>query len=68
MEFYAKAPWPIGDSDKAMEQAAEIARRDAKRGAAAYRDIGAIFERSGRAELALCAAQAAQRLAPDRPQ
>ena len=35
MEFYATAPWPIGDADKAMEQAAEIARRDARRGMAA---------------------------------
>jgi hypothetical protein len=47
MEFYAKAPWPLGDADKAMEQAAEIARRDPKRGAAAYRDAGGIFEKRG---------------------
>jgi tetratricopeptide (TPR) repeat protein len=68
MEFYAKAPWPIGDSGKAMEQAAEIAKRDAKRGAAAYRDIAGIFEKAGRADLALSAEREAQRLAPGKAQ
>jgi tetratricopeptide (TPR) repeat protein len=68
MEFYAKAPWPIGDADKAMEQAAEIARRDPKRGAAAYRDAGGIFEKGGRADLAQAAEREAQRLAPGRAQ
>jgi tetratricopeptide (TPR) repeat protein len=67
MEFYAKAPWPIGDCDRAMEQAAEIAKRDPKRGAAAYRDIGGIFGRAGRADLALSAEREAQRLAPGKP-
>ena len=64
----AKAPWPIGDSGKAMEQAAEIAKRDAKRGAAAYRDIAGIFEKAGRADLALSAEREAQRLAPGKAQ
>jgi Flp pilus assembly protein TadD len=68
MEFYARAPWPIGDPDKAMEQAAEVARRDPKRGAAAYRDAGGIFAKSGRADLAQAAEREAQRLAPGRAQ
>ena len=68
MEFYATAPWPIGDADKAMEQAAEIAKRDAKRGMAAYQDIAQIFGKAGRRDRALAASQAAQRLARGRVQ
>jgi len=68
MEFYARAPWPIGDAGKAMEQAAEIARRDPRRGAAAYRDAAGIFRKAGRADLAQAAEREAQRLAPGRAQ
>lgn len=68
MQFYAKAPWPLGDPEKALELAAEIARRDPKRGAAAYKSAQALFERNGREKEAASAAQAAQRLAQGPPQ
>jgi tetratricopeptide (TPR) repeat protein len=64
MRFCAKAPWPLGDADKAMDLAAGIALRDPRRGAAAYRTIASLFGRQGRAQQALSASQAAQRLAP----
>ena len=32
MQFYARAPWPLGDKDKAREQISEIAKRDPVRG------------------------------------
>lgn len=68
VEFYAKAPWPIGDVEKAMEQAAEIAKRDPKRGIEAYREMSAIFDKDGRRESAAAAERAAQRLAQPRAQ
>jgi tetratricopeptide (TPR) repeat protein len=64
LRFYAKAPWPLGDADKALAQAAEIARRDPKRGLAAYQALTALFEKAGDKQEALSAAQAAQKLAP----
>ncbi len=64
VEFYAKAPWPLGDSDKAMELASQLARRDAKRGSAAYLKIAGFFESQGQADRARAASEAAQRLAP----
>jgi tetratricopeptide (TPR) repeat protein len=63
MRFCAKAPWPLGDPDRALAQAAEIAKRDPKRGSAAYRLIAALFEKQGRTRQALYASQASQRLA-----
>lgn len=63
MRFYAKAPWPLGDPEKALLQAAEIAKRDPKRGASAYLAIAAVFEKAGRRQLALSATKAAQDLA-----
>lgn len=68
MEFYARAPWPIGDADKAFEMAAEIAARNPKRGADAYRLIATLFEKAGRPDRAQSARAAAQRLAaPAKP-
>ncbi len=67
MRFYAKAPWPLGNADRALALAAQIARADPKRGAAAYRAIQGTFERGGRAAEAQAAAKAAQSLAPGRP-
>lgn len=64
MQFYAKAPWPLGDADKAVAMAADIAKADPKRGAAAYRSIAAFFDKAGRHDRALAALQEAQRLAP----
>jgi tetratricopeptide (TPR) repeat protein len=68
MRFYAKAPWPLGNAGRALALAAQIAKANPKRGLAAYRSIQATFERSGRADEALSAAQAAQSLAQDHPQ
>jgi tetratricopeptide (TPR) repeat protein len=63
MRFYAKAPWPLGDGDKALDQAAEIARQDPRRGLAAYRTLAILLEKEGRHTAALSAQQAAQSLA-----
>lgn len=68
MRFYAKAPWPLGSGVKALALAAQIAKLDPRRGAAAYLAIAAIFDADGRKEDALLATQAAQSLAPGRPQ
>jgi tetratricopeptide (TPR) repeat protein len=67
MTFYAQAPWPLGDADKAFEQARAIAGRDARRGAAAYRTIAAIFQKDGRGGLAESAGKEAQNLARGLP-
>ena len=67
MKFYAKAPWPLGNAGRALGLAAQISRYDPKRGAAAYRSIQATFERTGRAEQAKLASDAAQSLAPVKP-
>jgi tetratricopeptide (TPR) repeat protein len=68
MRFYAKAPWPLGNADRALALAAQIARADPKRGLAAYRAIQATFDRNGRTAEAQSASQAAQSLAHGRPQ
>jgi len=63
MRFCATAPWPLGNTKKALDLAAEIAKRDPRRGPAAYRAIAAVFEKQGRVEQARFANEAAQRLA-----
>ena len=68
MEFYAKAPWPLGDADKAFDQASEIAKRSPKQGEAAYRTIAGIFQKSGQAARAESARAAAQNLARTKTQ
>ncbi len=68
MRFYAKAPWPLGDPARALSLAAQIAKLNPKRGAAAYLAIAATFEKAGRKEDALSANKAAQSLARDHPQ
>ena len=67
MTFYAQAPWPLGDANRAFAEAGEIAARDPKRGRAAYRTIGEIFLRGGRSERAQSAFKAAQNLAGTHP-
>jgi tetratricopeptide (TPR) repeat protein len=67
MRFYAKAPWPLGNPERALALAAQIAKADPKRGLAAYRSIQATFERNGRADDAQSASLAAQSLAQDHP-
>jgi tetratricopeptide (TPR) repeat protein len=64
MNFYARAPFPIGSSTRALDLAAKIAKLDPKRGAAAYLSIAEQFEKDGRKQQALAAMQAAQSLAP----
>jgi tetratricopeptide (TPR) repeat protein len=64
MQFYAKAPWPLGSVTKAFEMAAEIARRDANAGIASYRTMAAILDSLGNKQEARSALQAAQSLAP----
>jgi tetratricopeptide (TPR) repeat protein len=68
MTFYAQAPWPFGNADKAFREAAEIARRNPKLGEAAYRKIAGIFQKAGNTERAQLAVKAAQNLAPAKAQ
>jgi Flp pilus assembly protein TadD len=67
MRFYAKAPWPLGDSGKAMDMAAAIARKDPVKGHAEYLALAATFGRQGRSQEANTAAKAAQSLAAAHP-
>ncbi len=67
MSFYAQAPWPLGDADKALDQASEIAKREPKRGLAAYRKIAGIFQKAGKTSRAESAQLAAQNLARAKP-
>jgi tetratricopeptide (TPR) repeat protein len=66
MQFCAKAPWPLGDADKAMGIAADIGITDPKRGAADYLLIAGIFDKQDRKDKALEANQAAQKLSQQR--
>jgi cytochrome c-type biogenesis protein CcmH/NrfG len=63
MRFCAQAPWPLGNAEKALGLAGQIAARDPGRGLEAYRVAASIFDKQGRARLALAARQAAERLA-----
>jgi len=47
MQFYARAPWPLGSALKARAQAGEILRRDAARGVRAFIYLGRELEKSG---------------------
>jgi Flp pilus assembly protein TadD len=64
MRFYAKAPWPLGDVNKALLMAAEIAKRDPKKGAAEYTALAATLTKEGHSAEADMATKAAQSLAP----
>jgi tetratricopeptide (TPR) repeat protein len=68
MQFYAKAPWPLNDPEKAIAMAGEIAKRDPKRGLAAYQLIAVLFNRRHLPDWAHTALEAAQRLAPAQKQ
>lgn len=68
MQFYAKAPWPLGNGSRALELAAHIAKLNPRRGVAAYLAIAAIFDKAGRAQDALLATQAARDLSRNLPQ
>jgi len=64
MKFYGRAPWPLGDSDKALAQAGEIGRYSSPRGTKAYLELERIFERSGRRSDARAACRAALGIDP----
>ena len=68
MEFYARAPWPLGGAKKALEQADEIARIDRMRGVEDDLFLSEIFEKNNAKSDARSACQAAIRLAPADPQ
>jgi cytochrome c-type biogenesis protein CcmH/NrfG len=67
MRFYAKAPWPLGNAERALALAAQIARANPRRGLAAYRSLQATFEKGGHPGEAQAAALAAQSLAQGLP-
>lgn len=64
MQFYGIAPWPLGDEDRARDEAAEIGGRDAARGARDECSLGKIFEKKQENSLALAAYRAALRFDP----
>lgn len=47
MQFYARAPWPLGDHRKALAQAEEIGRQDKRRGLRGLLWVGRRFEKAG---------------------
>jgi tetratricopeptide (TPR) repeat protein len=64
MSFYAKAPWPLGDTPKAFAMAAYVASKDPKRGADDYRSLAATLRKAGHPDDANSASKLAQSLAP----
>jgi tetratricopeptide (TPR) repeat protein len=64
MRFYAKAPWPLGDSGKAFQMAAYVATKDPRRGAEDYRVLAQALRKAGRTDQADTALKFAQSLAP----
>jgi tetratricopeptide (TPR) repeat protein len=64
MRFYARAPWPLGEPDKAVALAVEISRRAPARAQAAFRSLADSFETAGRRERAAEARKMAAGLAP----
>ncbi len=67
MQFYARAPWPLGDSQRARREAAEIGRRSPSRGARAWELLGRIRDREGDRDGARSAYREALRLEPKSP-
>lgn len=59
MEFYARAPWPLGSVSEAEFQAAEIGRYDAKLAAQQEVRLGGWFEKKDRKDAAIRAYTAA---------
>jgi cytochrome c-type biogenesis protein CcmH/NrfG len=64
MEFYARAPWPLGDSDKAAAEAQEIARRSPALAVSTELHLGRMLEKRGETPEALAAYREAARLDP----
>jgi cytochrome c-type biogenesis protein CcmH/NrfG len=67
MEFYARAPWPLGDAPRAVVEATEIARRSPRLGARAWDTLGRIRAGQGDAAGARDAYGRALRLEPRDP-
>lgn len=68
MQFYARAPWPLGSSTLAREQAEAIASRDARRGLRAYLILGRAFEKVRNRDAARTAYASALALSPADPE
>jgi hypothetical protein len=64
MEFYARAPWPLGSSSRALGQADEIGRRDRVRGVRAELRLAQLFEQKDDRSDARDACKAALELDP----
>ena len=64
MQFYARAPWPLGSSARARTQADEILRRDPARGLRAFLVLGRSLEKAGNRAAARDAYAVALRLDP----
>jgi len=67
LQFYARAPWPLGDDEKARAEADAIAARDPKRGARTYALLGKLLEKKGHRASAHSAYEAVLKLNPDDP-
>ncbi len=65
MQFYARAPWPLGSPARARAQADEILRRDPTRGARTFLVLARALEKAGNRTGAREAYGVALRLAPD---
>ncbi len=64
MQFYARAPWPLGSGARARTQADEILRRDPARGLRAFLVLGRALEKAGNREGARDAYAVALKLDP----
>ena len=64
MQFYARAPWPLGSPDRALAQAEEIGRRNPARGVRAFLKLVQIFEKKDDRPAARDACKAALKLDP----
>ncbi len=64
MQFYARAPWPLGSAERARSQADEILRRDPARGLRTFLNLGRSLEKAGNRASARDAYAVALRLDP----
>ncbi len=64
MEFYARAPWPLGGANEALGQAREIGRRNPTEGIEGYLLLADIFEKKKDSHKAKEACNGALRLDP----
>ncbi len=65
MQFYARAPWPLGSAARARAQADEILRRDPTRGPRTFLLLGRALEKAGNRSGAREAYGVVLRLEPD---